>query len=211
VVFGEGVHGVRERLGRRLAQEHPVEADLVIPVPDSGMSASLGYARESKIPWAMGLTRNHYIGRTFIQPVQFIRDMSVKIKLNPVREVLKGKRIVLVDDSIVRGTTCRKIIRMLREGGAKEVHFRISSPPIKFPCYFGIDTPRKEELIASSHTVEEIRDKIEADSLGYISLEGLLSAVKNPEDYCTACFTGNYPLPIPEKYDKFRLERKVPV
>jgi len=196
LIFGEGVHRVREKLGRRLAQEHPHKADLVIPVPDSGVSAALGYAWESKIPFAIGLTRNHYIGRTFIEPLQSFRDMEVKIKLNPIRNVLEGKRIVLVDDSIVRGTTCKKIIRLLREGGAREVHFRISSPPIKFPCFFGIDTPVQRELIASSYSVEEIREKIEADTLGYISLEGLLSCVKNPGNYCTACFNGDYPLEV---------------
>jgi len=196
LVFEESVHCVREKLGRRLAQEHPAKADLVIPVPDSGVSAALGYAQESKIPFGMGLTRNHYIGRTFIEPVKFLRDMEVKIKLNPVKDVLKGKRVVLVDDSIVRGTTCRKIIRLLREAGAKEVHFRISSPPIKFPCFFGIDTPIQRELIASTHTVEEIRQIIGADSLGYLSLEGLLSCVKNPQSYCTACFNGDYSLEV---------------
>ena len=196
IVFGEAVHEVREKLGRRLAQEHPAQADLTMCVPDSGMVASLGYARQSLIPWGMGLTRNHYIGRTFIQPAQFTRNMEVKIKLNPIRDVLQGKRVVLVDDSIVRGTTCKKIIRILREGGAKEVHFRISSPPIRYPCFFGIDTPVQKELIASSHSVEEIRGIIGANSLGYISLEGLLSCVKRPQDYCTACFSGNYPLKV---------------
>jgi len=196
IVFGEAVHQVRERLGRKLAQEHPGEADLVICVPDSGMIASLGYARESKIPWGVGLTRNHYIGRTFIQPAQFARDMEVKIKLNPIRDVLQGKRVVLVDDSIVRGTTCKKIIRILRQAGAKEVHFRISSPPIRCPCFFGIDTPVQKELIASSHSVEEIRRIIGANSLGYLSLQGLLSCVERPQDYCTACFSGNYPLEV---------------
>ena len=196
IVFGEAVHQVRERLGRKLAQEHPGEADLVICVPDSGMIASLGYARESKIPWGVGLTRNHYIGRTFIQPAQFARDMEVKIKLNPIRDVLQGKKVVLVDDSIVRGTTCKKIIRILRQGGAKEVHFRISSPPIRCPCFFGIDTPVQKELIASSHSVEEIRRIIGANSLGYLSLQGLLSCVERPQDYCTACFSGNYPLEV---------------
>ncbi len=196
IVFGESVHGVREKMGKVLAKEHPAKADLVVPVPDSGISAALGYAKESKIPYAMGLTRNHYVGRTFIQPLQFVRDMEVRIKLNPIREVLSGKKIVLVDDSIVRGTTSKKIIRLLREGGAKEIHFRISSPPIKFPCFFGIDTPVQKELIASTHTVEEIKEEIGADSLGYLSLEGLLSCVKKPENYCTACFTGKYPLKV---------------
>ncbi len=195
-VFGESVHKVRERIGRRLAQEHPCEADLVIPVPDSGMCAALGFARESKIPFGMGLTRNHYIGRTFIEPLQFMRDMEVRIKLNPIKGVLKGKRIVLIDDSIVRGTTSKKIIRLLREGGAKEVHFRIGSPPIKFPCFFGIDTPVQKELIASSHNIEETGKKIGADTLGYLSLKGLLSCVNKPKNYCTACFNGGYPLKV---------------
>lgn len=207
IVFGEGVHGVREKMGRTLAREHPAEADLVIPVPDSGISAALGYAEESGIPYTMGLTRNHYVGRTFIQPLQFLRDMEVRIKLNPIREVLAGKKVILVDDSIVRGTTSRKIIRLLREGGAKEVHFRISSPPIKFPCFFGIDTPVQRELIASTHSVEKIREKVGADSLGYLSLEGLLSCVKNPRDYCTACFAGNYPLGV-EPQTKYIFESR---
>jgi len=196
VVFGENVHQVREKMGRCLAREHPTKADLVIPVPDSGVSAALGYAHQSGIPYAMGLTRNHYVGRTFIEPLQFVRDMEVRIKLNPIREILKGKRIVLAEDSIVRGTTSRKIIGLLREGGAKEIHFRINSPPIKFPCFFGIDTPVQKELIASTCSVEEIRKKIGADSLGYLSLKGMLSCVKNPENYCTACFTGKYPLKV---------------
>ncbi len=199
VVFGENVHQVREKMGRCLAREHPTRADLVIPVPDSGISAALGYARQSGIPYAMGLTRNHYVGRTFIEPLQFVRDMEVRIKLNPIREVLKGKRIVLTDDSIVRGTTSRKIIGLLREGGAKEIHFRINSPSIKFSCFFGIDTPVQKELIASACSVEKIRKRIGADSLGYLSLKGMLSCVKNPEDYCTACFTGKYPLKVPSQ------------
>ena len=196
IVFGETVHKVREKMGRVLAREHPAKADLVIPVPDSGISAALGYARESKIPYGTGLTRNHYVGRTFIQPLQFIRDMEVRIKLNPIKEVLKGKRVVLVDDSIVRGTTSKKIIGILREAGVKEIHFRISSPPIRFPCFFGIDTPVRKELIASTHSVEQIREKVGADSLGYLSLEGLLSCVKNPDNFCTACFNGKYSLKV---------------
>lgn len=196
IVFGESVHGVRLKMGKILAREHPAKAELIVPVPDSGISAALGYAEESKIPYAMGLTRNHYVGRTFIQPLQFVRDMEVRIKLNPIREVLQGKRIVLIDDSIVRGTTSQKIIGLLREGGAREIHFRISSPPIRFPCFFGIDTPVQKELIASTHTIQQIKDKVGADSLGYLSLKGLLSCVKNPENYCTACFTGKYPLRV---------------
>jgi len=196
VVFGEGVHGVRIKLGRKLAREEPAQADLVTAVPDSGVSASLGYAEASAIPYGIGLTRNHYIGRTFIQPGQSTRDMEVRIKLNPIRETLEKKRVVLVDDSIVRGTTSRKIIGLLREGGAREVHFRISSPPIKYPCFFGIDTPVRRELVASAHTVEETREKLGADSLGYLSLPGLLGCLRNPENYCTACFTGKYPLKV---------------
>jgi len=207
IVFGEGVHGVRVKMGRVLAREHPVKADIVVPVPDSGISAALGYAQESKIPYAMGLTRNHYVGRTFIQPLQFVRDMEVKIKLNPIREVLRNKKVVLVDDSIVRGTTSKKIIGLLREGGAKEIHFRISSPPIKFPCFFGIDTPVQKELIAATCGIEEIRDKVGADSLGYLSLKGLLSCVKNPQDFCTACFTGKYPLKV-QPQTKYVFETK---
>jgi len=207
IVFGETVHKVREKMGKALATEHPAKADLVIPVPDSGISAALGYARESKIPYSMGLTRNHYVGRTFIQPLQFVRDMEVRIKLNPVKEVLKGKKIVLVDDSIVRGTTSKKIIGLLREAGAKEIHFRISSPPIRFPCFFGIDTPVRRELIASTHTVDQIREKVGADTLGYLSLEGLLSCVRYPENFCTACFTGKYPLKVKPR-TKFIFEKR---
>lgn len=197
IVFGETVHAVRERIGRVLSEEHPVEADLVIPVPDSGVSAALGYAQASGIPYTMGLTRNHYVGRTFIQPLQFIRDMEVRIKLNPIREVLRGRRIVLVDDSIVRGTTSRKIIGLLREAGAQEVHFRISSPPLSHPCFFGIDIPAVQELAAARYdTIEDIRKAVGADSLGYVSLEGLLRCVKHPENYCAACFSGRYPVPV---------------
>lgn len=196
IVFGETVHMVREKMGRMLAKEHPVEADLVIPVPDSGTSAALGYAKESNIPYSMGLTRNHYVGRTFIQPLQFVRDMEVRIKLNPIKEVLKGKKIVLVDDSIVRGTTSKKIIGLLREAGAKEIHFRISSPPIQFPCFFGIDTPVRRELIASTCSASEIKDQVGATSLGYLSREGMLSCVEKPGNYCSACFTGKYPLKV---------------
>ena len=196
VVFGESAHGVRIKLGRMLAKEKPTQADLVIAVPDSGISAALGYAEASGIPYGIGLTRNHYIGRTFIRPAQSTRDIEVRIKLNPIRESLRGKRVVLVDDSIVRGTTSQKIIGLLREGGAREVHFRISSPPIRYPCFFGIDTPIRRKLIASTHTVEEIREKLGADSLGYLSLKGLLNCVKNSQNYCTACFTGKYPLEV---------------
>jgi amidophosphoribosyltransferase len=198
-IFGNSVYEVRKEFGRILAREYPVEADLVIPVPDSGVVPALGYSQESGIPFEMGLIRNHYVGRTFIKPDQKMRDIGVKVKLNPIPELLKDKRIVVVDDSIVRGTTSRKIIRMLREAGAKEVHMRISSPPTRWPCYFGIDTPTRDQLIASSHSIEEICRYLEADSLGYLSLEGMIRAAGGSKDnYCTACFDGNYPVEIPE-------------
>jgi amidophosphoribosyltransferase len=194
VIFGRPVNYSRERLGKLLAREHPVEADLIVPVPDSGVPAAIGYAAESKIPFRMGLIRNHYVGRTFIEPVQAIRDFGVKLKLNPVRRMLEGKRVVLVDDSIVRGTTSRKIVRMVREAGATEVHVRISCPPTISPCYYGVDTPRREELIAAQHSVEEIRQFLSADSLGYLSLAALREAVEDDKGFfCTSCYTGNYP------------------
>ena len=184
----------REALGRLLAQEHPADADIVVPVPDSGVPAAVGYALESKIPFRMGLIRNHYIGRTFIEPSQAIRNFGVKLKLNPVRGLIEGKRVVLVDDSIVRGTTSRKIVRMVREAGAKEVHVRISCPPTISPCYYGVDTPTREELIASSNSPEQIRKFLGADSLGYISMAGLRQAVDDKEGkFCTSCYTGVYP------------------
>ncbi len=198
VIFGNNVAEVRKRFGAQLAREHPVDADVVIPVPDSGVFAALGYAHESGIPFEFGLVRNHYVGRTFIEPKQSIRSFGVKVKLNPVREIVAGKRIVLIDDSIVRGTTSKKIVRMLKDFGAREVHMRISSPPTTGPCYYGIDTPQRRELIASAQSVDEIRTFIEADSLGYLSEEGMLAAVRNDDDprrlYCTACFTGKYPV-----------------
>lgn len=191
---GVNVHEARRRAGLRLAKEHPAAADLVVPVPDSGTSAALGYAEASGIPLAVGLIKNRYVGRTFIQPGQKTREFGVHLKLNPIREVLAGKRIVLVDDSIVRGTTSRRIVRLLRSAGAREVHVRISSPPIISPCYYGIDTPTRTELIGARYNVEEIRQAIGADSLGYLSLEGLKEAVGLAgEPYCLACFTGNYP------------------
>jgi amidophosphoribosyltransferase len=198
LVFEKNVLGTRLRLGRQLARESPVEADVVVPVPDSGNGAALGYAEESGIPYTMGLIRNHYVGRTFIQPKQSIRSFGVKLKLNPVRSVLGGKRVVLIDDSIVRGTTSRKIVAMIRAAGAKEIHMRISSPPTIGPCYYGIDTPHKGELIAASHSVEEIRQHLGVDSLAYISHEGLLAAMDDPQGkrHCTACFTGRYPVAV---------------
>jgi amidophosphoribosyltransferase len=200
MVFGRSVAASRQGFGRRLAREHPAEADVVVPVPDSGMYAALGYAEESGIPFALGLVRNHYVGRTFIEPKQAIRHFGVKVKLNPVREIVEGKRIVLVDDSIVRGTTSRKIVRMLREAGAREVHVRVSSPPTMNSCHYGIDTPTRGELIAANQSVEEIQKYIEADSLGYLSVEGMLAAFGRPQQAtCTACFTGIYPVEIEEE------------
>jgi amidophosphoribosyltransferase len=194
VVFGRPVNESRERLGRLLAQEHPAQADLVTPVPDSGVPAAIGFAAESGIPFRMGLIRNHYIGRTFIEPEQAIRDFGVKLKLNPVRRMLEGKRVVLVDDSIVRGTTSRKIVRLVREAGATEVHVRISCPPTISPCYYGVDTPRREELIGANNSVEQIRQFLGADSLGYLSLKSMRAAVKDTEGkFCTSCYTGSYP------------------
>jgi len=196
-VFGDQVAQVRLAMGSRLAREAPVPADLVVPVPDSGLFAALGYSRESGLPLEFGLIRNHYVGRTFIEPRQSIRHFGVKVKLNPVRGLIEGKRVVLVDDSIIRGTTSRKIVRMVREAGAAEVHMRIPSPPTTYTCHYGIDTPRREELIAAQQTLDEIRDFIEADTLSYLSLEGMLSCVGGAADsYCTACWSGEYRVPI---------------
>jgi amidophosphoribosyltransferase len=191
-IFGNFVYDVRKKLGEKLAEENPVEADIVIPVPDSGVVATLGYSEKSDIPFELGLIRNHYVGRTFIEPGQSIRHFGVKVKLNPVKSVIKDKRVVVVDDSIVRGTTSRKIVKMLREAGAREIHFRVSSPPTRFPCFYGIDTPTRKELIASTHDIEEIRKYITADSLGYLSLQGLANCV-DCMTYCDACFSGDYP------------------
>jgi amidophosphoribosyltransferase len=194
IVFGLPVAASREKMGRLLARQQPVEADVVVPVPDSGVAAAIGYAAESGIPYRQALIRNHYVGRTFIEPSQEIRDFGVKLKLNPVRHLLEGKRVILVDDSIVRGTTSRKIVRMVRSAGAREVHLRISCPPTVSPCYYGVDTPSERELIASRHSVEEIRSFVEADSLGYLSLENLTKAVDDAKQrFCYACYTGEYP------------------
>jgi amidophosphoribosyltransferase len=194
IIFGRSVNESREMLGRLLAIEHPVNADIVVPVPDSGVPAAVGYALESGIPFRMGLIRNHYIGRTFIEPSQAIRNFGVKLKLNPIRGLIEGKRVILVDDSIVRGTTSRKIVRMVREAGAKEVHVRISCPPTISPCYYGVDTPTREELIASQNTPEQICGFLGADSLGYVSLDNLKRALDDTKgDYCTSCYTGVYP------------------
>jgi amidophosphoribosyltransferase len=206
-LWGRNVHTVRKALGHQLAREHPVPADIVIPVPDSGVSAALGFSQESGTAYEMGLIRNHYVGRTFIEPKQGIRHFGVKVKLNPMREMLEGRRVVVVDDSIVRGTTSRKIVRMIRASGASEVHMRISSPPIHWPCYYGIDTPTRKELIAASHAPEEIRRYLGADSLGYLSLEGMLKATGSlPEHFCHACFTGDYRVGIePERAPQLHL------
>jgi amidophosphoribosyltransferase len=181
-------------MGRQLARESHVPADVVVPVPDSGVTAALGYAEEAKIPFRFGLIRNHYVGRTFIEPEQRVRDFGVKLKLNPVRNLLEGKRVILIDDSIIRGTTSRKIVRMVRGAGAKEVHLRISCPPTISPCFYGVDTPSKRDLIGANKSVEEIRQYIEADTLAYLSLDGLLHSCSDGHTgYCTACYTGNYP------------------
>jgi amidophosphoribosyltransferase len=197
-VFGRSVNEVRTELGRVLARERPVDADVVVPVPDSGVCAAMGFAEQSGVPLRMGLIRNHYVGRTFIEPQSSIRHFGVRVKLNPVKSILEGQRVVLVDDSIVRGTTSRKIVRMVRATGAREVHVRISCPPTISPCFYGVDTPRKSELIAATHTLAEIRDYLEADSVAYLTIEGLLSAVGTERaSYCTSCYTGVYPVDLP--------------
>jgi amidophosphoribosyltransferase len=197
-VFGTSVNDVRTEFGRILAREAPADADVVVPIPDSGVCAALGYAEESRIPFQMGLIRNHYIGRTFIQPQQSIRHFGVKVKLNPVRSILEGKRVVLLDDSIVRGTTSRKIVKMVKAAGAREVHLRISCPPTVSPCFYGVDTPNRAELIGATHTVDEIRKYVEADTLAYLSLGGLRAAVGSGQNsYCTSCYTGVYPVAFP--------------
>ena len=208
-IAGQGIHATRVRIGERLAKEAPVEADLVIPVPESGTPAAIGYAKGSGIPFGMGLVKNSYVGRTFIQPSQTIRQLGIRLKLNPLREIIEGKRIVVVDDSIVRGNTQRAIVRMLREAGAREIHVRISSPPVKWPCFYGIDFATRAELVASGLEVEEIRRSIGADSLGYVSLEGLIESTQVDENkLCGACFTGQYPIRIPADMSegKMRLE-----
>ena len=197
-IAGRGVHAVRVEIGKRLAEEHPVEADLVIPVPESGTPSAIGYAQGSGIPYGQGLVKNSYVGRTFIQPSQTIRQLGIRLKLNPLREVISGKRLVVVDDSIVRGNTQRALVRMLREAGAREVHVRISSPPVEWPCFYGIDFATRAELLAPGLSVEEIRRSIGADTLGYISVDGLTEATSVPaENLCRACFDGAYPVPIP--------------
>jgi amidophosphoribosyltransferase len=195
-IWGESVDRARREFGKQLAREHPVEADAVIAVPDSANSAALGYAEESGIPFELGLLRNHYVGRTFIQPMQQDRDFGARMKYNPVKEVVHGQRVVIVDDSLVRGTTSKSLVRMLRQAGAAEVHFRIGSPPVRWPCFYGIDMPTRAELIGSYLQVEEIEQKLKVDSLGYLSLEGMVGAVEEAGPYCTACFSGDYPAPL---------------
>ncbi len=201
-VFGRTVYGVRKAFGRELAKENPIDADLVIPIPDSGISAAIGYSQAAGIPFEMGLIRNHYVGRTFIEPKESIRHFGVKLKLNADHETVRGKKIVVVDDSIVRATTGRKIIKMLRQQGAKEIHFRVTSPPTRFPCFYGIDTPSRSELIASSHEVEEVNTYMTSDTLTYLSIDGMKRAIGNGADsfsynFCDACFSGHYPLRFP--------------
>jgi amidophosphoribosyltransferase len=198
-IGGRGLYATRVQIGKTLAAEHPAEADLVIPVPESGTPAAIGYAEASGIPYGQGLVKNSYVGRTFIQPSQTIRQLGIRLKLNPLRDVIEGQRIVVVDDSIVRGNTQRAIVAMLRESGAKEVHVRIASPPVKWPCFYGIDFATREELIAGHSSVDEILALIDADSLGFVSLDGLTAATRQPAgSLCRACFAGEYPLPVPE-------------
>ena len=206
-IFGESVQAVRVKLGRQLAREYPADADLVMPIPDSGNFAALGYSLESKIPYTIGMTRNHYVGRTFIQPAQEIRDLKVRVKFNPIKEVVQGKRLVVVDDSIIRGTTTKARVKNLREAGAKEIHMRVSCPPTKHSCFYGIDFPNRKQLIANTLTLEEIRKFIGVETLGYLSIEGLLQAVGKPSNYCTACWSGTYPIPFGEEGGKFALEK----
>ncbi|MFB2977819.1 amidophosphoribosyltransferase [Microseira sp. BLCC-F43] len=210
IMEGESLYTYRLRLGRRLGEEAPVEADIVIGVPDSGIPAAIGFSQESGIPYAEGLIKNRYVGRTFIQPTQKMREAGIRMKLNPLKDVLAGKRVVIVDDSIVRGTTSRKLVKALRDAGATEVHMRISSPPVTHPCFYGIDTDSQDQLIAATKSVEEIAKQIDVDSLAYLSWEGMLKATgEDPNSFCSACFTGDYPIPVPEmvKRSKLMLEK----
>ncbi|MCX5680734.1 MAG: amidophosphoribosyltransferase [Candidatus Omnitrophica bacterium] len=205
-IFNDNVYLVRKRLGAQLAKEYSVNADFVMAIPDSGNYAALGYAQESGLPLEIAMIRNHYIGRTFIQPAQFLREFRVRVKLNPIRDVLKGKKIIVVEDSIVRGTTSRSRVEELRKSGAKEIHFRVSCPPIRFPCFYGIDFPSKGELIASTKSIKEVADFIKVDSLEYLSLEGMLGVMREQHCFCHACFDGNYPEVIPKNASKYLLE-----
>ena len=205
-IFNDNVYEVRKRLGAQLAREHPASADFVMGIPDSGLYAGLGYAQELGLPFEIGMIRNHYIGRTFIQPTQFLRDFRVRVKLNPIREVIRGKKVVVIEDSIVRGTTSRSRIEEIREAGATEIHMRISCPPIKSPCFYGIDFPSTGELIAHNKSVQEIADFIKVDTLAFLSLEGMLSVMKEKNHFCSACFTGKYPTEIPKNTNKLKLE-----
>jgi amidophosphoribosyltransferase len=207
-IFGENVHEVRKLSGAQLAKEYPVEADVVIPIPDSGTSSAIGYATESGIPFDMGFVRSHYVGRTFISPSQDMRDMAVKLKLSVCKEVVDGKRVVVVDDSVVRGTTTKGKVKSLRHAGATEIHLRVACPPVANPCFYGVDFPTKEELLVNNMTMEEIREFLNVDSIGFISLDGLLSCASLPPDhYCTACWSGNYKIPINSVVNKFCMER----
>ena len=208
IMDGQNIYKTRYKAGKILAKEHPVEADIVVAVPDSGIPAAIGYSNESGIPYDVGLIKNKYMGRTFIQPDQETRELAVKLKLNVLKENIDGKRLVLIDDSIVRGTTSRRIINMLREAGAKEVHVRVSSPPVSHSCYFGIDTPSKKHLVGAVKSVEEIRELIGADSLGYLSYDGLVDSIgKGVDKLCTACFNGDYPMPVPMSGKKYVFEK----
>lgn len=213
IVNNETLYSYRQRLGRKLAQEAPVEVDLVMAVPDSGVPAAIGFAQESGLPYAEGLIKNRYVGRTFIQPTQSMREAGIRMKLNPLKDVLAGKRVLIVDDSIVRGTTSRKIVKALRDAGAIEVHMRISSPPVTHPCFFGIDTDSQDQLIAATKSLEEIEQQIGVDSLAYLSWQGMLETThQDPASFCSACFTGNYPVPIPERFKRTKLKfDKMPV
>jgi amidophosphoribosyltransferase len=207
IMNGQLIYPTRQAMGEQLALEHPVEVDSVMGVPDSATAAGIGYAHAANRPYCEGLLKNRYVGRTFIAPDQRIRDLGVKLKFNPLPQLLKGQRMAVVDDSIVRGTTTPKVVNLLRKAGAKEIHMRICAPPIKYPCFFGVDMATRKELIASHKSVEEIRQFIGADTLGYLSLEGLLKSVNLPADsFCTACFTGNYPIPVQLEMDKLALE-----
>ncbi len=208
-IFGKNVYLTRKRLGAQLAEESPAKCDLAMAIPDSGSYAAVGFAEKAKLPHEVGMIRNHYVGRTFIQPSQFIRDFRVRVKLNPIKDVIKGKRLAVVEDSIVRGTTSRARVRTIRNSGAKKIHMRISCPPIKSPCFYGIDFPTKKELIAAKYTIKEIKEFMGLDSLKYLSLEGMLKSMLLPAcEFCTACFTGDYPTKIPKKFSKKMLEKK---